>query len=62
MLCFAVFLGSWSPLASAGLKFSPPSPVDLASKTSVDYSTPSGGWGGGEMFGVKRICSLTNTK
>lgn len=40
MLCFAVFLGSWSPLSTTGISL--PSLSDPASKGAVDYSTPSG--------------------
>ena len=40
MLCFAVFLGSWSPLSTTGISL--PSLSSLGSKGAVDYSTPSG--------------------
>ena len=40
MLCFAVFLGSWSPLSTTGISL--PSLSNPASKGAVDYSTPSG--------------------
>ena len=40
MLCFAVFLGSWSPLSTTGITL--PSLSNPASKGAVDYSTPSG--------------------
>ena len=40
MLCFAVFLGSWSPLATTGISL--PSLSMSAGKGAVDYSTPSG--------------------
>lgn len=40
MLCFAVFLGNWSPLSTTGLSL--PSLTSSVSKGGVDYSTPSG--------------------
>ena len=40
VLCFAVFLGSWSPLSSTGINL--PSLSASSSKGAVDYSTPSG--------------------
>lgn len=39
VLCFAVFLGSWSPLSTTGITL--PSFSASASKGAVDYSTPS---------------------
>ncbi|CAH3147328.1 unnamed protein product [Porites lobata] len=39
VLCFAVFLGSWSPLSSTGINL--PSLSASSSKGAVDYSTPS---------------------
>ncbi|KAJ7330180.1 extracellular matrix constituent secretion [Desmophyllum pertusum] len=39
VLCFAVFLGSWSPLSSTGISL--PSLSTPASKGAIDYSTPS---------------------
>lgn len=39
VLCFAVFLGSWSPLSTTGISL--PSLSNPASKGGVDYSTPS---------------------
>ncbi|XP_078359167.1 cyclic AMP-responsive element-binding protein 3-like protein 1 isoform X2 [Oculina patagonica] len=39
VLCFAVFLGSWSPLSSTGISL--PSLSTAESKGAVDYSTPS---------------------
>jgi len=40
VLCFAVFLGSWSPLSTTGISL--PSLSNPSSKGGVDYSTPSG--------------------
>lgn len=39
VLCFAVFLGSWSPLSTTGISL--PSFSASPSKGAVDYSTPS---------------------
>lgn len=39
VLCFAVFLGSWSPLSTTGVSL--PSLTSAVSKGGVDYSTPS---------------------
>lgn len=39
VLCFAVFLGNWSPLSTTGLSL--PSLTSPVSKGGVDYSTPS---------------------
>lgn len=39
VLCFAVFLGSWSPLSTTGISL--PSLSASPSKGAVDYSTPS---------------------
>lgn len=39
VLCFAVFLGNWSPLSTTGLSL--PSLTSSVSKGGVDYSTPS---------------------
>jgi len=39
VLCFAVFLGSWSPLSTTGISL--PSLSNPSSKGGVDYSTPS---------------------
>ncbi|XP_068710046.1 cyclic AMP-responsive element-binding protein 3-like protein 2 isoform X2 [Montipora foliosa] len=39
VLCFAVFLGSWSPLSTTGISL--PSFSSSPNKAAVDYSTPS---------------------
>ncbi|XP_020909945.1 cyclic AMP-responsive element-binding protein 3-like protein 2 isoform X2 [Exaiptasia diaphana] len=42
VLCFAVFIGSWSPLTKNGLTLPSPAESDrTVAKYSVDYSTPS---------------------
>ena len=43
VLCFAVFVGSWSPLNRSGLSLSSHAVSDqTVAKQPMDYSTPSG--------------------